>query len=215
MYTIYKITNTKNLMSYIGKTRRTPNERFREHIKDSRKEKFKNRCFLAALREYGADNFIITTIEYVSDDNASERERYWISYFDTFATGYNSTFGGDGRNTQCLSNAKQLYEDGLTLREIANRYSCDVGTLRKNLRLQGVLIESGTRRVAERCVDSVCLVRDNLKFIFRSVRDVAQWLIDNSYTKDNDIGQVSYYIRRVLRGKDERKSVFGFSVYAA
>ena len=40
---IYKITNSINDKIYIGNTSKTLEERFQQHYKDSRKERFKHR----------------------------------------------------------------------------------------------------------------------------------------------------------------------------
>lgn len=94
---IYKITNKVNSKSYIGKTEYfDPIKRFKEHKKESKKDRHKNRPLYRAMRKYGCKNFDFLILE--KTDNASEREMYYIEKFKTFGRlGYNATKGGDGR----------------------------------------------------------------------------------------------------------------------
>lgn len=93
---IYKITNTLNQKSYIGKTEKPdPLSRWKEHLRDSNKE-FKNkRPLYAAIKKYGKDNFTFEVIEETSQP--IEREMYYISLYNTYKEGYNATIGGDGK----------------------------------------------------------------------------------------------------------------------
>lgn len=94
---IYKITNDVNGKVYIGKTLFGVERRWREHIKDSSRERYKGRPLYRAMNKYGIEHFSIETIEQCTDENASEREKYWIGYYRSFRYGYNATCGGDGK----------------------------------------------------------------------------------------------------------------------
>jgi len=52
--------------------------------------------FYRAIRKYGENNFYIELLETTTIDNLNEREKYWISYYNSYKNGYNSTLGGDG-----------------------------------------------------------------------------------------------------------------------
>lgn len=95
---IYKIINTENQHIYIGKTDRTVEERWKEHLKDCNRANFGNRPLYRAINKYGKDKFLIEQIEECSFDEAAEREKYWIEYYGSFKNGYNATAGGDGRS---------------------------------------------------------------------------------------------------------------------
>ena len=95
---IYKIVNDINDKIYIGQTSRTIEERWKEHIKDS---KNLNYYLYASIRKHGIKHFKISKIEkYESDDKSklldilNEREVFWIDYFDAYHNGYNQTLGG-------------------------------------------------------------------------------------------------------------------------
>lgn len=93
---IYKIMNTINNKIYIGKTTRTLQERFAEHIKNA--ESHENRYLYNAMNYYGYDAFIIEEIIEADDEALNELESYYISLFrsNNNKFGYNMTSGGDG-----------------------------------------------------------------------------------------------------------------------
>ena len=94
---IYKITNDVNGKVYIGKTIKNVEKRWKEHVKDSKRERCKDRPLYRAINKYGVEHFSIEAIEHCTDENASEREQYWIGYYESFRYGYNATIGGDGK----------------------------------------------------------------------------------------------------------------------
>jgi group I intron endonuclease len=98
---IYKITNIVNNKVYIGQTQKTLEERFKHHVNFAKKDyRSKDICFARAIRKYGENNFIIEKIDEAdSKELLNEKEKYWINFYDSFKSGYNSTLGGDGGNT--------------------------------------------------------------------------------------------------------------------
>lgn len=105
---IYKITNLVNGKIYIGKTTKTIEQRFKEHIHGAKlwkneellgKKHRRQSRFMPALNKYGYDNFKIELVESYADDvNLEEKEKYWISYFNSTdpEIGYNISPGGLG-----------------------------------------------------------------------------------------------------------------------
>lgn len=77
---IYLIENKINHHKYVGKTNETVHKRFRRHVNSSinLNDKDANSPLHRAIRKYGEDNFIVSTIEECSSEQASEREIYWI-----------------------------------------------------------------------------------------------------------------------------------------
>lgn len=101
---IYKITNDVNNKMYIGKTNvSNPQTRWREHLKDYKKEQYKDRPLYRAMNKYGIEHFYFEVIEETENDEKScEREQYWINKLRTYihfedCNGYNATLGGDGK----------------------------------------------------------------------------------------------------------------------
>lgn len=116
---IYKIQNNLNGKLYIGKTCTTINNRWSHHLNDYTK---KDWHLYRAMRKYGAENFNIETIEQCPDDLLNEREIYWIEKLDTFYNGYNETLGGEGRVQISREEVKNLWESGLSVKSIAERF---------------------------------------------------------------------------------------------
>ena len=94
---IYKIVNNINDKVYIGKTLSSLENRFLEHKRDSARECEKNRPLYKAMSKYGVDNFSIELIEEVPIEVLSQREIYWIEFYNSYKYGYNATKGGDGK----------------------------------------------------------------------------------------------------------------------
>lgn len=92
---IYKAENKVNGKVYIGKTIKSLEERKEKHYRNYREERpFK---LYNAIKKYGWDNFEWSVIEDLKDnDFIDEREKYWISKYNSYKTGYNMTLGGDG-----------------------------------------------------------------------------------------------------------------------
>lgn len=85
---IYKITNLINNKIYIGQTN-NPNRRWKEHCNsNSGCIKLRN-----AIKKYGSENFIFEIIE-GPIINYDEREKYWITQYNSINEGYNIAEGG-------------------------------------------------------------------------------------------------------------------------
>lgn len=71
-----------------------------------------NHQFHKAIRKYGIENFKIDILEYniKTKQELNEKEKFYISLYDTFRNGYNSTLGGDGGNTFVNKSEKEITE---------------------------------------------------------------------------------------------------------
>ena len=94
IYSIYKYVNLINGKVYIGFTHNIP-KRKKEHINDS---KFGNNKFYRAVRKHGWDCFSFEIIYQSKDKNhcLKQMETHFISEYNSYKNGYNSTMGGDG-----------------------------------------------------------------------------------------------------------------------
>lgn len=126
MVGIYKIENLINGHKYIGQSRNI-----------SQRWNAEKRCAFSpnsssydyplskAFRKYGIENFSFTILEECSIDELNEKERFWISYYDSFFHGYNQTLGGDGggnNNSQLILDIiDDLKNTKLLQREIAKK----------------------------------------------------------------------------------------------
>lgn len=91
---IYCIENISNHKKYIGKTSGDVQKRWTEHIKNSLNiGGIKRQLIHDAL--YGHwDNFTFSILEDVKDEKLGDREKYYISFFETDKYGYNLKNGG-------------------------------------------------------------------------------------------------------------------------
>lgn len=97
MYCIYLATNTANGKVYVGKTNNFQ-KRKGEHLHSK-----SDHLFARALRKYGESAFEWRILEDGIEtlDEANNRERHWISKYNSYfrnigSNGYNMTLGGDG-----------------------------------------------------------------------------------------------------------------------
>lgn len=144
MYIIYLINNMINNKKYIGLTSKTLEERWGQHCNEAL-NKQSNYTFHKAIRKYGKDNFEkIILEENLTKEEAKERERYWIKYYNSYSgnkLGYNDTYGGDLNDHLCGENSpvakinnKQFYEivdllknTDLSYTEIVLKLNLDIG----------------------------------------------------------------------------------------
>lgn len=82
-----------NGKKYLGQTKRTLNFRIKKHFYDTKKYQGK---FQNALIKYKENGFIWGIVEECSYENLTERELYWINFYNSYYDGYNSTHGGEG-----------------------------------------------------------------------------------------------------------------------
>ena len=85
---IYKITNLKNNMCYVGQSANIA-ERWRQHIKRGvgAETPTRNKLY-TAMKTYGVENFTFEVIEECERSLLNERESYWQDYFKAKEFGY-------------------------------------------------------------------------------------------------------------------------------
>lgn len=134
---IYKVTNKVNGKIYIGQTIQSVKDRWYRHCAKKNLSKAEmNMHIKRAILKYGKKNFTVETLEECDSSLLNERERYYISYFDSYRNGYNSTEGGqDGaKPLQTPENIQkiivELYTSGFSLRTIGKEYDIDKTTVK-------------------------------------------------------------------------------------
>ena len=92
---IYKITNLINNLIYVGQARDIKT-RWRNHRTDylGRNTVDYNNPLYKDMRLYGLNNFSFEILEECLVSELDKKEKYWISYYDSFNNGYNRTEGG-------------------------------------------------------------------------------------------------------------------------
>lgn len=197
MGVIYKATCLQSGKSYIGQTKKTLDERKREHerAKD-------NYAFHVAMRKYGVQAFIWEILEECSNDKLDEREIYWINHFDTYNKGYNLTLGGD--NATALinwinSHKQESQANALNGLKYAQQYNQEHKEehLNQLAKARQKAIKACSRKV--HCIE--------LDLIFDSLSDAERW----SQTPANPKGKrcAHQHISKVCKG--QRKTAGGYS----
>lgn len=210
---IYVIENKINHKKYVGQTVKSLDERFCEHIIDSKNGS--NYEIHKAIREFGEDNFSINTLlDNVSLDKLDYYEKFWIKKLNTHykeGYGYNMTWGGKGTQGYIFTpedrikvsnaNYKRIYTEERN-KKISNALKGKKFSLEHRMKLS----EIGKRRVAsynsffgkhhseesKRLISQAnshpVLMLDknsgNIIKSFKSLTEATQWLIDNNLTKN-------------------------------
>lgn len=97
---VYCIRNRVTDKRYIGMSVNI-NERQKQHLDLLLNGTHYNIYLQRAFNKHGQSLFEFSKIEFVDNKHMSERERYWIKFFDTTNSekGYNHTDGGEGGDT--------------------------------------------------------------------------------------------------------------------
>ena len=198
---IYKISNKINDKSYVGKTLKSIEERWNQHINSKDREDCKDRPLYRAFNKYGVFNFTVEQLEECSEEVVNEREVYQINILDTFKKGYNATIGGDGKAYIDRTLIKALWDAGKTVNDIIAITSYDHITVKRTLNSAGV---TKSERIA----------RGRLAYIAKPVlmftkqgkylKEFASTIEANKYLKIKGRGHIS----AVCDGK--RKSCYGY-----
>lgn len=189
---IYKITNTINDKVYIGQTVKTVEKRFQQHKNNSNKKYFSQIVLYKAFNKYGIENFICEEIEQIENEKLDEREKYWISYYDSYFNGYNSTLGG--REIQLydfdIDDIIEKYQELKSARKVAKIIGCDHNSI------DNILNNAGVHRYTalEQKACPISLEKKGQKFYFDSSTEAAQWLIDTNRVKSRSLKCVRNYL---------------------
>lgn len=202
---IYKITNNLNNKIYIGQTVKTVEKRFQQHKNNSNKSYFSHIVLYKAFNKYGIENFECDQIEYVENQQLDEREKYWISYYDSYFNGYNSTLGG--RLVQLydfdIDDIIEKYQELKSARSVAKYYGCDHSTIDNILNVYGIKRFT----LAEQISKPVIMYNNKESLNFNTVVECAQYLIDQDKTKSSSLRNVRQYITRFIKN---HKSYLGY-----
>lgn len=174
MIGIYKITKKENGKSYIGQSNNIE-RRFKEH-------QYKTDIPIElAIQKYGIDAFIYEVIEECPLEDLDKKEKYWISYYNTYkGFGYNCNEGGG--NNRCENNGRTK----LTNEEVAFIRECYDLHMRR-------------REVYENFKDKISFNG------FSSIWDGSTWkeIKPEVYTKENK----DYYMYKATSGEKSENAL--------
>lgn len=212
---IYQIINKVNGKSYIGQTKYSIQERFKEHIKDS-KRFFSSRPIYSAFNKYGVENFEIILLE--ETKNPDEREIFYINKFKSYigfenSNGYNATLGGDGKKIIQFSDEEVIekYQELNYVNKASESLGISKDTIRKILVEHNIPIKQHYDNVQEgQFTKKPVYFEDKLgnKKEFESVIAAANWLVENNLTQAS-VNSARVGIGRAISGM--RKSYLGLN----
>lgn len=141
---IYIIKNTVNSKVYIGQTRTSVDQRWKEHLRHAQ---YGDQIINRAMKKYGVDKFYIETLEICDVSILDEREIYYIDLYDSTdkSKGYNVSIGGNTprfkRKALSISDLIDLYVNKeFTLEEIASKFEVSRYIISTELRNAGITI---------------------------------------------------------------------------
>lgn len=176
---IYKIINDINGKIYIGKTEQfNPNHRWKEHLREYKKERCEKRPIYEAMKKYGVEHFHFEVIE--ETDNSEEREKYWINELRTYigfddCNGYNATLGGDGKKFKKykMDIIINLYKQGYNCSEISKIINLDRTYVALLLKNNGIKVAKTTDMYSKQ-VCQIDVVTNELIHVFNSITEASK-----------------------------------------
>lgn len=195
---------------YVGKTLKSAESRFKEHIADSKKERNKNRPLYSAMNKYGTENFQLLILEPKCPiDDLNEKERLWILKLNCFGHGYNATEGGDGKSYVNHDEIISAYSECKTVKGVVQKLGVDSKTVKKILSGAGVKITSSQEVNKREHGQKVDLLDTdgNIMQSFSSLGDAANYVMLERDGKPEHKRGFSQKIKLVCNG--ERKIAYG------
>lgn len=210
---IYKITNLLNGKIYIGQTRMTVKQRMYKHY--SRANQNDITGIDAAIKKYGKENFSVETLEECEEDKLDERERYYINLFSSYDNGYNLTLGGqDGVGSLKMFDVEEvknaLQESG-NIKQASKILNCCEETLSSFMKRNSIENPYQNKGKVENIFGKGKQFKegDQVKKVyckeldksFSSLKECAQFLIDNGYSKASSMDAARKGLSRHLTGE--------------
>lgn len=215
---IYKITNKLNNKSYIGQTGNTIKDRMKKHYSNAKVAKT---GIDYAIGKYGRDNFIVEEVCTCDNSQLDELERYYIQYYNTYNDGYNLTIGGQDYSSRPVldePNIIQDYLNGATIADLQIKYNCGYRAIssllhRNNIEMRHCNNEQNLllgKKFKEGDGVKPVYIKE-LDLTFPSLKECAQWLINNKYSKANSMEMARKSLSRVLNGERQTYCKLHFS----
>ena len=190
---VYIIKNEFNDKVYIGKTLNSIQSRFKEHIRDSRKEHKQIRKLYRAIQKYGEDCFYVELLEdNIPEEELSEKESYYITMFDSYHNGYNNTLGGDGKRYLEVTDEEviEIYKESKCIRHTAQKLKISEDSVTLILRNNNIeTVHPNTKQI----------IINELNMQFTSLRTCCEYLMENGIANCKDWNSVRVAIKRSIQ----------------
>lgn len=207
---IYKITNQVNGKCYIGQTIKSPEDRWKEHQQHAFGTHIndQNKVLYKAIRKYGLENFTFEVIQdgITTHEELDKAEIYWINHFNSFVKGYNSTLGGQQYHV-ILPNEEIIadYMKTKSARKTAEKFGIDHSTVDDILNANNIPRFS-FREAAGQCIR---ITKDDFTKDFPSVRDCAEWFVENHIPRTTNPESVRTGLKEARR---KEKPYYGYVI---
>ena len=212
---IYLVTNILNGKKYVGKTSSTPEQRFKEHVRDSYKDnKRYNSAFHKAIRLYGPDYFNVITLEKCDIKSLDSRETYWIKYYNTYKDGYNSTLGGEGAIIYDIPSKEELIraiKSSKNVEDLRKKFGVYKYTLNNWLAHYSIDLDNFSNIKKRRKVEVGCII-DNSEFEFESLSSAGIFCMENKLTDCKNPGRIGYNIKRAIERKGTYLGIYWYYI---
>ena len=200
---IYCITNDINNKQYVGKTTDSIDKRFKEHLNDATKERCQNRPLYRAINKYGKEHFSIKLLEECDLQDLELKEIYWINQLNTYSYGYNATHGGDGKQLYDYSIFIQDFNNGMSIRDIANKFQCDTDTVSNAISKAGLNTNLNRNKKHSHMIQQLTLDGTIIQN-FNSCREAARYIKEQNSQLTGSIKSIGNCISRVANGQQSQ-----------
>ena len=202
--TLYLITNTINDLVYVGKTYDTLDNRWKSHLKDSKK--YPGRPLYKAMNDIGISNFSIESIGSYQEGDLESKEQETILKLNSYIRGYNDTLGGEGRRTVILPDSLIIeeFKKYKNVLETSRNLHIDKDTIIR------VLNNYGVERPKYQYNNKSVRINE-LDLVFDSCTDCAKYLIERSISKSSNVLSVARGVQRALSGDRNTYLKYTFS----
>ena len=159
------------------------------------------------MNKYGKDKFHIELIEEVPIEKLSEREIYWINFYNSYHNGYNATLGGDGKK---YLDYKSIYDTYMRIQNVTEttKVLCiSVDSVSKAVKQFGDVKPAiqVAKDIQGKTIHMYNL-SGNLECVFSSVREAACFVQEAGLTPSTSVSGVGKHIRDCANGL--RKSAY-------
>lgn len=209
---IYIIKNTINNKVYIGQTKVSVNQRWKEHLRHAA---YGNQIINRAMKKYGTDKFYIETLEICSLDIIDKREMYYIDLYDSTdkSKGYNVSIGGNTprfkRPILSISDLINLYvKEQFTLEDIANKYNVSRYIISTELKNAGIALRDRHESAEKVSKIDTTLIRAALQNT-TSLRKAAEYagVKYSTFRKACIVNHIEYNSSKSARHQDSDENV--------
>lgn len=192
---IYKVTNVENDKFYIGKTKKPIEQRFKEHLRDSRNGK--TWCVLHdAIRKYGEDKFLIESILTCNDEKTLNTKESDI--IEQLQPDYNSAPGGQGGAIRTGLKHSNETKDKIRSKAIGRKASLATREKMKQARLGRKIPREIVDKIARGCAKTYEFTKNGSPITITNL---------NRYCRENNICRSSMH--NLSKGKLKTYKEYG------